>query len=212
MADPALHTAALAGLEYVVNKALELDPGTRNRLAQLNGKVLLIHCLSPDIKAYCLPTSDGLLLKSWQDDSHITSSLSGTFSDFVQLLQADDKAAALINGELTVRGESGDFIALQSALADLNVDWEQPLARIFGDVGGHQLGRFIRSSLALGKQLNENVHAQIEEFLHTEASLLPPRAELDAFYADISSLGQRVDRLEARVQRVNKLIAERSTR
>ncbi len=204
MADPALQTAALAGLEFLINKALELDPATSHRLTALDGKVLLIHCFSPELKVYCVPSAGSVSLKSWEDENRINSSLSGNFSDFVQLLQADDKAAALINGNLSVHGDSGDFIELQTVLAELNIDWEQPLAKIFGDVGGHQLGRFIRNSLAVGKQLNENLQQQIEEFVHAEASLLPPRGELEQFYSNLGGLTQRVDRLQARIQRAQQ--------
>lgn len=204
MADPALQTAALAGLEFVINKALELDPATSHRLSKLDGKVLLIHCLSPDVKVYCVPGDGSVALKSWEQDGRVNSSLTGAFSDYVQLLQAEDKAAALINGNLSVHGDSGDFIELQTALAELNVDWEQPLANVFGDIGGHQLGRFIRNSFAVGKQVNQSLQQQLEQLVHAEASLLPPRSELESFYSDVGGLSQRIDRLHARIQRVSQ--------
>ncbi len=204
MADPALQTAALAGLEFLVNKALQLDPATMNRLAELDGRVLLVHCHSPHIKVYCLPGIKGMQFKSWHDDAEVDSTLSGKLSQFVQLLQADDKAAALINGELSVHGNSQDFVALQSILAQLDVDWEQPIARVFGDVGGHQLGRLIRGGLAFGQQAQENLQTQLEQFVHQEAGVLPAREELESFYQDVSDLNLRVDRLQARVARVRQ--------
>lgn len=211
MADPALQTAALAGLEFVVNKALELDPATLNRLAELDGKVLLIHCQTPDIKVYCVPGADGVQFKSWHEQASVNSTLSGKLSQFVQLMQAEDKAAALINGELSVHGNSQDFVALQSILAQLDVDWEQPIARVFGDVGGHQLGRLIRGGLAFGQQAQENLHEQLEQFVHKEAGLLPARNELEGFYQEVGDLNLRVDRLQARVTRVRQRLDKQST-
>lgn len=204
MNDPALHTAALAGLEFVIQKALTLDPATTQKLAKLEGKVLLVHCSSPDIKVHCLPGKNGLQLKSWVDEKQISSSLIGSLSEFVSLLQAEDKAAALINGAITVKGDSADFIALQEALTQLNIDWEQPLSRLFGDVGSHQLGKMLRNSFAWGKQAHSSMQRNVEEFIHEEARLLPPRIELENFYSDVSSLGLRVERLEARLQRLKQ--------
>lgn len=211
MADPALQTAALAGLEFVVNKALELDPATLKRLAELDGKVLLIHCQSPDIKVFCLPDEAGVQFKSWHDEADVNSSLSGKLSQFVQLMQADDKAAALINGDLSVHGNSQDFVELQTILAQLDIDWEQPIARVFGDVGGHQLGRLIRGGLALGQQAQENLQVQLEQFVHQEAGLLPAREELDSFYQDVGDLNLRVDRLQARVARIQQRLAKQNS-
>ncbi|MFK7731076.1 MAG: SCP2 domain-containing protein [Pseudomonadales bacterium] len=210
MADPALQTAALAGLEFVVNKALELDPATLKRLAELDGKVLLVHCHSPDIKVYCLPGKTGVQFKSWHDDNDVDSSLSGKLSQFVQLMQAQDKAAALINGELSVHGNSQDFVSLQAILAQLDIDWEQPIARVFGDVGGHQLGRLIRGGLAFGQQAQENLHTQLEQFVHQEAGILPARKELESFYQEVGDLNLRVDRLQARVARIAQRLAKQN--
>lgn len=202
MSDPALQTAALGALEFLINKALELDPATQKRLAGLNGKVLKIHCQSPELSVYCLPGLQGIKLQSWCEQKQVNSSISGNFSDYIQLLQAEDKAAALINGSLNVYGDSGDFIALQSALADLDIDWEKPLADLLGDVGGHQLGQIIRGIFGLGRQLNTSVQEQLEEFVHKEARILPPREELEEFYTDVSTLSVRVDRLQARIERL----------
>lgn len=202
MSDPTLQTAALGTLEFLINKALELDPVTRQKLNNMNGKVLKIHCQSPELSVYCLLTEEGLKLQSWYEEDQVHSTISGRFSDYIQLLQAEDKAAALINGALNVYGDSGDFIALQSALADLDVDWEKPLADLLGDVGGHQLGRLLRGAFAWGKQLNTELQTQIEEFVHNEARILPPREELEDFYSDVSSLSLRVDRLQARIERL----------
>lgn len=202
--DPALQTAGLAGLEFLIQKALELDPATAQRLKTLEGKVLLIHCKSPELKVFCLPGEQGMQLKSWHDESQLSGALRGPMSEFIKLLQSDDKAAALINGGLTVEGNSNDFIALQSILTQLDVDWEQPIAKVLGDVGGHQLGRLIRGGLAARKRLHEFGEVELERFLHQRAGVLPSQAELEQFYSDVANLRQRVERLQARIDRAKQ--------
>ena len=43
---------------------------------------------------------------------------------------------------------------------------------------------------------------QLEEFVHEEARLSPPRLEVEDFYRDLQELGLRVDRLQSRAERL----------
>ena len=81
---------------------------------------------------------------------------------------------------------------------------------MFGDVGGHQLGRLIRGGLAFGQQAQENLQVQLEQFVHQEAGLLPAREELESFYQDVGDLNLRVDRLQARVARIQQRISKQN--
>lgn len=203
MTDPALQTAALGSLEFVINKALQLDPGTSARLAAMQGLTLKIECAAPAFTVYVQPGEQGLRLKSW-NDLVPDSGISGTLSEFTRLLQAQDKASALVNGAFRISGDSGPLLQLQEILVQLEIDWEQPIARLLGDVAGHQVGKFIRGSLAWGKHASGSLQRNVEEFIHEEARLLPPRLELENFYADVGALQLRVDRLAARVRKTRQ--------
>ncbi len=203
MPDPALQTAALGSLEFVINKALELDPGSRARLAEMQGVTLKIECTTPAFHAYVQPDEHGIHLKSWYDGVP-DSGISGTLSELTRLAQAQDKASALVNGGFQIHGDSAPLVQLQEILAQLDIDWEQPIARVLGDVAGHQVGKFIRGSLAWGKHASGSLQRNVEEFIHEEARLLPPRLELENFYADVSALNLRVDRLAARVRKARR--------
>lgn len=203
MTDPALQTAALSSLEFVINKALELDPGSSARLAEMQDVTLKIECTAPAFCAYVQPGAQGLRLKSWYD-SKPDSGISGTLSELTRLLQAQDKASALVNGAFQISGDSAPLLQLQEILAQLDIDWEQPIARVLGNVAGHQVGKFVRGSLAWGRHASASLQRNIEEFIHEEARLLPPRLELENFYADVSSLNLRVDRLAARVRKARR--------
>ncbi|MGI9283846.1 MAG: ubiquinone biosynthesis accessory factor UbiJ [Pseudomonadales bacterium] len=203
MTDPALQTAALSSLEFVINKALELDPGSTARLAEMQGITLKIECTNPALCAYVQPGEQGLQLRSWYDVEP-DSGISGTLSELTRLLQAQDKASALVNGAFQISGDSGPLLQLQEILAQLEIDWEQPIARLLGDVAGHQVGKFIRGSLAWGRHASGSLQRNVEEFIHEEARLLPPRLELENFYTDVGALNLRVDRLAARVRKAQR--------
>ncbi len=201
--SPTLHTAAVAALETAVNRALELDPASQTKLAQLRGEVFGFHCLNPDLEIFLLPDAHGLKLMGYWD-GEISTSISGKASDFANLATAKDPTAALINGNLELQGDSAPLIELQGIISNLDMDWEAPLVNTLGDVVGHQLAQGLRGLFGWGQQASSSLARQVEEFIHEEARLAPPRQEVEDFYQDVAHLSQRVERLQARMRKLAK--------
>lgn len=198
-----VHTAALAALELAIGRALQLDPATFNALASLEGKCLHLHLDGPNLDFYVLPSSEGLALRGIHE-AEVDTSVTGTPPDFVELIAADDAAAALINGNIQLTGDSKPLLELQSILHNLQLDWEGELARLVGDIPAHELGRFVRQGLKIGRSVHQSLLRQLEEFIHEEGRLLPPRAELEDFYGEVDELVQRTERLAARLGRLEQ--------
>ncbi|MEP5763959.1 MAG: SCP2 sterol-binding domain-containing protein [Halieaceae bacterium] len=199
--NPTLHTGALAALELALNQALQLDkPGIR-KLAQLQGQVFRLDCTGPQLDIYLLPDADRIRLMGFWD-GEVTTSIRGSASDFAELARTDDAAAALINGNIELQGDSAPLMELQKIIAGLELDWEAPLVDSLGDVTGHQLAEALRGVFSWGQQASASISRQLEEFIHEEARLSPPRQELEDFYQDVEQLGQRVDRLQARIRKL----------
>jgi ubiquinone biosynthesis protein UbiJ len=201
--DPALHTAALATLERAINQALELSPGGREALDSLAEKVFALHCTTPQLDAYLQPGNGSIRLMGVYDGP-VTTSVRGSASDFAELATAKDPTAMLINGALELSGDSAPLIELQKIISHLEVDWEAQLVNTLGDVAGHQLAQMLRGAYSWGRQASTGLERQLEEFIHEEARLSPPRLELEDFYSDVQQLGLRVERLESRTQRLRK--------
>ena len=85
-----------------------------------------------------------------------------------------------------------------------DVDWEAPLVSSLGDVTGHQLARIVRGAFAWGRQATASLTRQLDEFIHEEARLSPPRLELEDFYSDVQALALQVERLESRAARLRQ--------
>ena len=116
----------------------------------------------------------------------------------------EDAAATLINGNLTLEGNSAPLIEFQHILADLDIDWEAPLVSSLGDVAGHQIAEILKRVFSWGRQASSGLARQVEEFIHEEARLSPPKLEMEDFYRDIADLVMRVDRLQSRVERISR--------
>jgi ubiquinone biosynthesis protein UbiJ len=199
--NPTLHTAALAGLEAALNRALELAPSGRTALAGLEDCVFALHCTAPTLDVYLQPGSDRIRLMGIYEGP-VTTSVRGEASDFTELATAKDPTATLINGQLELEGDSAPLIELQQILSKLDVDWEAPLVATLGDVAGHQLAQMLRSAFGWGRQASSGLARQLEEFIHEEARLSPGRLELEDFYRDVQDLGLRVERLQSRAERL----------
>lgn len=201
--DPTLRTAALAALEAATNRALTLSPAGKNVLTPLENCVFAFHCTAPSLDFYLLPGAEGLRLTGFHEGP-VTTSLTGTASDFTELAQSSDPAGTLVNGGLSMEGDSATLIELQQLLSALEVDWEAPLVDTLGDVTGHQLAELLRQAFSWSKQATSSLARQLGEFIQEEARLSPPRLEVEDFYHDVHELGLRVDRLESRANRLRR--------
>lgn len=205
--DPTLSTAAVAALEAAVNRALTLDPAAQRALARLGGHTFAIECSAPAFAVYLQPGAERVRLLGYHDGP-VTTRVTGSASDFTELAGSSDPAATLINGNLALQGDSAPLLELQQIIGNLDLDWEAPLVDALGDVAGHQLAELLRASFSSGRVVSRSLLRQLEEFIHEEARLSPPRQEVEDFYADVQALEQRVERLQSRLARLRKRIAQ----
>lgn len=201
--DPTVHTAALAALEAALNRALRLTPRGGAELAPFEGKVFALHCSAPQVDVYLHPRNAGIRLTGIYEGP-VTTSIHGSAADFSALAGARDPAAALINGNIELEGDSAPLIDLQKLLASLELDWEAPLVDTLGDVAGHQLAEMLRHTFAWSRRAGSSLARQLEEFIHEEARLSPPHLEVEDFFTEVRELGQRVDRLQSRTERLRR--------
>jgi ubiquinone biosynthesis accessory factor UbiJ len=205
---PTAHTAVLAALEGAANRALELAPQGKSELAALEGFVFRLNCTAPPLNVYLQPGDHGVRLMGLYE-GEVTTTVTGDASDFSALASSEDPAATLINGALAIEGDSAPLLKLQKILATLDLDWEVPLVDKLGDVVGHQLAQILRGAFSWGKQASSSLRRQLEEYIHEEARLSPPRLELEDFYRDIHELHLRTERLQSRTDRLCKRIKQR---
>lgn len=209
--DPALYTAALAALESACNRALSLSPHSQLQLGSLAGTVIGVECTRPAFTVFVVVEENGQLGLRGHHESPPSARVRGSSADFIELARAEDPAAALINGGLELHGASAPLIELQGIIADLDIDWEAPLVEVLGDVAGHQLATVLRGGFRFGRNAAHSLTRQMEEYIHEEGRLSPPRAEVEDFYGELQTLVLQVDRLESRLQRLRAKLATRDS-
>ncbi len=205
--DPAVITAALAGLEAALARAVALAPESRLELQAMAGTLLAVELTQPEVVVYVRINDSGdIALASYCEEKPVTR-VKGPLESFVSLATADDPAAMLINSDIEVIGNTAPLLSLQAIIANMNVDWEAPLVAGLGDVAGHQLAEVLRSVFTWGGHAAGSLRRQLSEFILEEGRLSPPALELEDFYTQVQSLSLRVDRLESRARRLAQRLA-----
>jgi ubiquinone biosynthesis accessory factor UbiJ len=194
--DAIFSTAALASAETMINAALTYDPATRIALSRLAPQVLAIKLTAPEIYIYVVPGAEGIRLLGHYEGA-ITTQLQGTVSALILLLKGErvnfkDSGVALIG--------SATFLAeLQQILKKIDIDWEEMLSQIFGDIIGHQSAEFIRSKVHWTKGRADNIARLTSEFLTEELQVLPSKEEVAYFNQQVDDISLGADRIEARI-------------
>lgn len=200
-----LRGLAVSSLENMVNRALSLDSATAVRLGELEGCRFILELKEPDLQLGIGVSGRRLQLLPG-DGAAATTRLRGRWREFAAIATASDPGAALINGDVTVNGDTQALLQLRDILADLDLDWERPLAEAFGDVVGHQIGRGLRSGQHWLKTSGHNLRRQLEDFLLEESRLLPHPLQVQQFFDDIDALRSHSERVEAKLRRFQQRI------
>ncbi len=197
--DPMLATAALASAEKIINAALAYDPASRIALEQLAPQVLAIHINSPDFKIFVLPTAEGINLRGHYE-GEITTQVQGTLPALVSLAQSD--RLNLKDTGVQIFGSTSFLADLQKILKNLEIDWEEMLSQLFGDIIGHQSAELIRGKMSWAKDRAANIQRLTSELLTEELRVLPSAPELNYFNAQVDELRLGADRVAARIEKI----------
>lgn len=207
MIPPLIHSAALAGLENVINRALQLDPSSASKLAALENNAFALELTEPDL-AMSINIASGQLHLSHGVIEQATTTLKGHWGEFAKIASAADPAAALINGNVVITGDTAPILELRRLLSELDIDWEQPLADAFGDVAAHQIGSGLRAGQRWIRSASKNLRRQLEDFLLEESQLVPHPYQTENFYTELEDVSARTERLEAKVRRLQQRLTK----
>lgn len=187
-------TLFAATLETALNRYLALDPDAA--ATDLDGRIIRIDCTAPAFSLWIFGTSDRLqVLDSYDGEADVA--LSGSIAELAALGRGKVQGSGV-----EIRGDTGVGQQFQSLLRSVEVDWEEGLSRLVGDVGARQIGNFVRGFGAWGTQAADSLQRQVAEYLQHESEHLPSQDEVDDFLDQVDRLRSDVDRIEARLRRL----------
>ncbi|SMF51427.1 ubiquinone biosynthesis protein UbiJ [Alteromonadaceae bacterium Bs31] len=195
--DPSLASALALSLESAINTALKFDPGTRAKLKQVEDKTLAIKCEQPTFNLFISANQQRISVSAHQD-GEATTALNGSFINLSGLLI--NNAPSLAESGVRVEGQVALLAEYQQIVKDLDIDWEDALSSLVGDLPAHQIARLGKNGLAWLLPRGKLLPSFIAEFLTEELQALPHRTEVESFSREVEELRQKTERLDARIK------------
>lgn len=198
------YSGLLAAAERIANTLVEQDHRLESRLSPLAGHVFELNLTAPPLRCFLIIQEVApriRLTQVWAESA--SASFTGTPLDLLGML-GKDSASALRDGRVKVEGDMELARQLQAALSASSIDWEYQLSRLIGDVPAHGVGELGRRTAETLRQGSDSLFQDIDEYLHQERRSLPAVQEVEDFYADIDALRLHVDRLTARLAKLQR--------
>ncbi|HYQ70439.1 MAG TPA: SCP2 sterol-binding domain-containing protein [Gammaproteobacteria bacterium] len=196
-----LSASLLAGLEATLNRYLRLDPGAMARMAALQPRTIAIELMPLQLTLYVVPGGNGVQLRS-RTETEPDTVLRGTPLGLAQLGLGSGNGKAFFSGSVAIEGDVETGQAFKAILDEMDIDWEEQISRLTGDVIAHQLGNTVRRAADALQRARRTLAGDIGEYLQEELRVLPTRIEIENFSTDVARLGMDTDRLAARIRRL----------
>lgn len=203
MADP-LYDAVLGTAEIAVNHILRLDPESVRRLSALQGKRIEIRILAPEARFQVSAEAGGLRIE--RRSSHASDVvISGAPLALLRSAYGHPSSQRPL-AEVEVSGDTEVAAAFRQLIEKLDIDWEEQLSHVVGDVIAHQIGNFVREFLHWSRDAHRTLEQDLSDYLREESEVLASRCLVEAFASGVDTLRADVDRLEQRLDRMERLL------
>lgn len=190
----------LAPLQELLNRNIQASTPARQCLPELADRVLAVSLRDTPMALYMQFGEAGVNLHfsaPADPDVILTGGISG-----LARLAGEDAGAALQSGEVQLHGDPELARTIQSLLQHSRPDWEEELSRLVGDVAAHQVGNLVRGMFSWGRQAGESLQRNAAEYLQEESRDLVAPAEARAFIRAVDTLRDDVERVAARLDRL----------
>lgn len=191
----------LRPLAAMVNRQVRAKTPARQLCRDLDGRIVAVRLRDTALAMYVRIAEDGVTLSGdapRDPDVAITGSLLSLAGI------ATGGETALRDGSLDFTGDVYTAQAFQKLLAYGRPDLEEELSMLVGDSAARGLGDLARGIGRWGEKARTTLRENVAEYLHEESDTLPSRYEADRFRGDVNALRDDVDRLEARLIRLEK--------
>lgn len=190
--------AALASLEGLLNWAIRKDPEAFAQLDGAHGKVICIDLMGLGQQLYLIPNPSGIqLLGDFEGEADCT--IRGTPWSLARMGGDQSGSDQLFTGDVEISGDTHLAQNFSHFMSALEIDWEEQLSKLTGDVIAHEVGNLVRGLSEWGRDQLTTSRLNLQEYLTEELRLLPSRCEVEEFLSDVDVLRDDLGRLEARI-------------
>jgi ubiquinone biosynthesis protein UbiJ len=195
----------VGALEATLNQYLALDQDSGYFLTPLAGKVIAVTVEPFDETIYLCPTTHSIQCLD-QFPNLPDTRLTGSVWALGLMGLSSTPMRSVFSGEVKIEGDMQTGRKFQELFAKLDIDLEEKLSQFTGDIIAHKVANFFRASQNWSKDSLETFRLNAKEFLQEETRDLPSAPEADIYHAQVDELRTDVDRLQSRIERLEKYL------
>lgn len=186
-------------LETAINRVLALDEDTPARLQHLDDRMLKLDLEGVGISLFFAFTATRVHVSIDSSDEPDTIISGSPFALFAMAVPEGDGGWGGAGSRVNISGDATLARDLERLFSRLDPDWESTLARLFGDVWGHQVAAGIRNGAEQAKEAAGKTAEMVSEFLKRDDGTLVKVAEISDFADAVDETREAVERLEAKL-------------
>jgi ubiquinone biosynthesis protein UbiJ len=191
----------LRPIAKLLNRNIRAATPARELCAQLNGTLVAVRIRDTALAMY-FAVGDGSIVLLPDTDAEPDVVITGSLLTLAKMA-GNTGEQAIRDGTLDLTGDASTARAFQRLLRLAAPDVEEELSGIIGDVAAHRLGEAARGLRNWARDARSTMGGNIREYLQEESRDVPSRYETDRFSSRVDSLRDDVDRLEARLNRLD---------
>jgi ubiquinone biosynthesis protein UbiJ len=180
---------------YALNRLLEAEPWARERLAPFAGETVELR--APYLPAVRFAIVAGGRLAPGGEPSLRIALRAGALG---ALARGEDHFMR----EVDIEGNARLAQEVLHLARHLRWDFEEDLSRLVGDAPAHAMAQALRGVVSWHRDAARRLGENLMEYALEEGRLVAPRAEFAAFAADVARLRDAIERLEKRLERVER--------
>lgn len=196
-----------AVVETSLNTLLKQDAESQRRLARLKGKVLRVRLTDINKQLVFVFSQQIDVLADFEGEADCDLALA--ISVAPQLKDKANLTQLIKQDKLHLEGDIDVAQQFSSLLNGLNPDIAEWLSHYTGDVVAHTLVRGAQQGLAFLKQMTERNQRYVGELVVEEWRLAPGALEVAYFADQVDDVQSQASRLSARLDALEKKLAER---
>ncbi len=191
-------------LERALNATLAMDPASVQLLAKLDGRVIAMNIESIDGSFYLLPHRERVTIEI-NHDQNPDIVIKGGLLAYVRSATASVRGSANPDQLLEISGDAHSVAVLRDFLRSLQLDFEEQLSSLIGDMPARQAGNQIRSFAEWAEQVGQSIAVNTGEYLTEEKQLLVASPRIDRFLIAVDQLRNDTERLASRLGTLEKV-------
>lgn len=188
----------LIGLvEIGANKLLGMDSDMLQICEELQGAIIAIELIDLDKTIYFHPGTWGMRLSLQAPGKAVDACIRGRLFSLINMSQQQDKISTSIQERIEISGNTAVAQKFQKILTGLDIDWEEQLSKVTGDIVAFRIGQSLRKSHNWIKDSLTAFALSSREYLQEEAHHMPTLPEFEYFKQAVTGIRNDVDRIEA---------------